>query len=170
MTDTYIGTADYVTRLERTFADIMGRRHAIAMNSGTSTLHASLLALGVGPGDEVIVPALGPIMTAAAVILTGATPIFCDVEALTWVMDDRACLWDLITENTKGVISVSLYGLPCRLDSIHEMCKEYDLFHIEDNAQCFLAQFKNRLVGSYCDVASYSFESSKHVSCGEGGL
>lgn len=170
MSDTYIGTDSYVSELEKTFAKLMGRRHAVAMNSGTSTLHASLLALGVGPGDEVIVPALGPIMTAAAVILTGATPIFCDVEGLTFVMDNRACLWDLVTERTKGVISVSLYGLPCRLDEIHNFCKEYDLFHIEDNAQCYLSRFKGHLVGGFCDVASYSFESSKHVSCGEGGI
>lgn len=170
MTDTYIGTADYVTRLERAFAKKMGRKHAVAMNSGTSTLHASLLALGVGQGDEVIVPALGPIMTAAAVILTGAKPVFCDVEGLTYVLDNRACLWDLINERTKAVISVSLYGLPCRLDEIQAICQDYGLHHIEDNAQCFLSTFGGKLVGSYSDVASYSFESSKHISCGEGGI
>lgn len=170
MPDTYIGTADYVTRVERAFAEKMGRKHAIAMNSGTSTLHASLLALGVCPGDEVIVPALGPIMTAAAVVLCGATPIFCEIEPLTWTLDNRASLWDLITEKTKGVISVSLYGLPCRLEEIQDQCDDYGLFHIEDNAQCYLAKYKDKLVGSYCDVASYSFEATKHINAGEGGI
>ena len=166
----YLGTSGYVQQLEKAFAKKMGAEYAVAMNSGTATLHASLLALGIGPGDEVIVPALGPIMTAAAVIQVGAKPVFCDVEPLTFTMDIRGDLWKKLGPNTKAIISVSLYGMPCRLDELQDICGERNLWHIEDNAQCYLATFKGKLVGRYGQVASYSFEQSKHITCGEGGI
>ena len=159
-----------VSQLEESFAEKVGVPYAIAMNSGTSTLHASLLALGIGPGDEVIVPALGPIMTSAAVIQASAEPVFCDVEPLTFTMDSRACLAKLITPNTQAIISVSLYGLPSRLDEILEICRDHELAHIIDNAQCFLSTFKGRPCEDYADAVSYSFESSKHINTGEGGM
>jgi len=166
----YLGTSTCVSQLEKAFAKKMGVEYAIAMNSGTSTLHATLVALGIGPGDEVIVPALGPIMTAAAVIHAGAKPVFCDVEPFTFVLDNRACLRILLTHRTKAVISVSLYGLPVRLDEVEAFCEDHNIVHIEDNAQCLFARFKDDLVGHFSHAASYSFEQSKHISCGEGGI
>ena len=166
----YLGAGGSVTQLEQAFAAKMGTKYAVAMNSGTATLHATLLAMGIGPGDEVIVPALGPIMTAAAVIQAGAKPVFCDVEPLTFTMDIRGDLWKKLSPQTKAVISVALYGLPCRLDELQDICEERQLWHIEDNAQCVLSTFRDHLVGQYSDVASYSFEQSKHINCGEGGM
>jgi perosamine synthetase len=170
MTEKYVGTGSAVTRLEQAFARKMGTKYAVAMNSGTATLHATLLAMGIGPGDEVIVPGLGPIMTAAAVIQAGATPVFCDVEPLTFTMDIRGDLWKKLGPNTKAIISVAIYGLPVRLGELWDICQERGIYHIEDNAQCFLGTYQGRLVGKYSHVASYSFEQSKHVNCGEGGI
>jgi len=160
----------YVTQLEQEFAARVGAKYAIAMNSGTATLHATLLAMGVDKGDEVIVPGLGPIMTSAAVIQARAKPVFCDVEPLTFTMDSRASLTKLIGPNTKAVISVSLYGLPSRLDEIQAICNDHNLFHIIDNAQSVLSTFRGNPVGNYALATSYSFESSKHINVGEGGI
>jgi len=109
-------------------------------------------------------------MTSAAVIQAGAKPVFCDVEPLTFTMDSRGHLPKLIRPNTKAVISVSLYGLPSRLDEIEGICEDNNMYHILDNAQCFLSTFKGRTTGDYAHVTSYSLEGSKHINTGEGGI
>ena len=150
--------------LERAFAELHGVRYAIAMNSGTATLHAALVALDVGPGDEVISPALTVIMDAAATIHAGATPVFADVDPYTFNIDPED-VQRKITPRTKAIIAVSLYGLPPDYDAL-----QFGIPIIEDNAQCLLSTYKGRIAGSIGAMASYSFETSKHISCGEGGI
>ena len=155
--------------LEQEFAKKFGAKHAIAMNSGTSTLHAALEAAGVGPGDEVISPALTVIMDTTATIHANAVPVYADINEETFNIDPSD-IKRKITPKTKAIIPVALYGLPCDMDPIMELAEKHGLAVIEDNAQCFLSRYKGRLTGTIGHMASYSFETTKHMSCGEGGM
>jgi perosamine synthetase len=155
--------------LEKKFAAKYGVKYAVAMNSGTSTLHAALEAAGVGPGDEVISPAMTVIMDSTATIHANAIPVYADVDPHTFNIDPGDASRK-ITKNTKAIIPVSLYGLPPDLDPIMELAKKHNLVVIEDNAQCALSRYKGRLAGTIGHMASYSFENTKHISCGEGGM
>jgi perosamine synthetase len=155
--------------LERKMCERFGARYGIALNSGTSTLHAALEAAGVGAGDEVISPALSVIMNTTSTIHANAVPVYCDVQANTFNMDPTD-LERKITPRTKAIVPVALYGLPCDMDPIMQIAEKHNLVVIEDNAQCFLSTYKGRLTGSIGHMASYSFENTKHVSCGEGGM
>lgn len=155
--------------LEKKFAEKFKRKYAIAMNSGTSTLHAALEAAGVGPGDEVISPAITVIMDSTATIHANAVPVYADIDPNTFNMDPED-IKKRITPRTKAIITVSLYGLPSDMDPIMTVAKECGLIVIEDNAQCFLSTYHGRLIGTIGHMASYSFENTKHISCGEGGV
>jgi len=155
--------------LERSFAEKFECKYAVAMNSGTATLHSALEALGVGPGDEVISPALTVIMDTTATFHANAIPVYADIDPLTFNIDPDD-IERKITDKTKAIIVVSLYGLPCDMDRIMEISKKYDIPVIEDNAQCFMSKYKGRLAGTFGDICSWSFENSKHMSCGEGGI
>ena len=155
--------------LERKFAEKFGVKYAIAMNSGTSTLHAALEACGVRPGDEVISPAITVIMDSTATIHANAVPVYADVDPRTFNIDPKD-VERKITKKTKAIIPVAIYGLPPDLDTIMELAKKHNLVVIEDNAQCMLATYKGRLAGTIGHMASYSFENTKHISCGEGGM
>lgn len=155
--------------LERAFAEKFGVRYAIAMNSGTSTLHAALEAAGVGPGDEVISPALTVIMDTTATIHANAVPVYADIDPETFTIDPKD-IEKKITKKTKAIIPVSLYGLPPDMDKIMKIAQKYDLVVIEDNAQAMLSVYKGRMLGTIGHMASYSFETTKHISCGEGGM
>lgn len=154
--------------MEQHLADKFGVKHAVAFNSGTSTLHAALEACGVREGDEVISPALTVIMDTTATIHANAIPVYVDIDPQTFTMNPRD-IEDKITERTKAIIVVSLYGLPCDMDPIMKIAKKHNISVIEDNAQCFMSRYKGKLTGTFGDVASYSFENTKHISCGEGG-
>jgi len=154
--------------LETSFARKFGVRYVIALNSGTSTLHAALEACGVGPGDEVISPALSVIMDTTATIHANAVPVFSDIDPRTFNIDPED-VRRKITSRTKAIIPVALYGLPSDLDPIMEIAREFGLTVIEDNAQCVLSTYKGRITGTIGHMASYSFENTKHISCGEGG-
>ncbi len=158
-----------IRRLEETFAKTFGVAYAIALVNGTATLHTALFGAGVGPGDEVIVPPLTMASTALAVLQIGATPIFVDVDPFTFNLDPKKIEAE-ITEKTKAIMPVSLFGLSPDFDPILEIAKRRKLFVIEDDAQCFLGRYKGRLVGSIGDIASFSFQLSKHITCGEGGM
>jgi perosamine synthetase len=156
-------------RLEREFAAKFGVGYAILHSNGTATMHAALLAAGVGAGDEVIVPGLTMASTALVAIYVNAIPVFADVDPQTFtisVEDVRR----KITRRTRAIIPVSIYGLSPDMDSIMELAREYDLTIIEDNAQCFLGYYKGRVVGSIGHMASFSFQGSKHMTCGDGGI
>jgi len=156
-------------RLEKQFAERFGMRFAIAHNSGTSALHTCLCAAGVGPGDEVISPALTVIMDAFAIRYQGAVPIFADVDPNTFNIDPDD-VRKRITPATKAIITVSLYGLPADVDPIVEIAAGHNLTLIEDNAQCFLGMYNGRLAGTIGHMSVFSFENSKHIAVGEGGM
>lgn len=151
------------------FASLYNVPYAITFNSGTSTLHSALTAFGVKEGDEVIIPAFTVAMDAMAVMQTGAKPVYADVNPDYWTIDPKSIL-DKITINTKAIIPVSIYGCPPDMDEIIKIANEYNLYILEDNAQSMLNYYKGKLLGTFGDAASYSFEASKILNCGEGGM
>ena len=158
-----------VTRLERKFAEKFHAKHAIAMVNGTATLHMALEAAGVGLGDEVICPPLTMSSTSLAVLHANAIPVFADVDKDTFLVTADT-IKEKITNKTKAIITVSLYGLAPQMGEIMELARQNNLIVIEDNAQSFLSYQNGKLVGTYGHMASFSFQSSKHMTCGEGGM
>lgn len=156
-------------RLEKKFAEVFKSKYAIGIVNGTATLHTALHALGVGPGDEVIVPPLTMSAPALAVLQNHSVPVFADVDLETFTITAEA-IEKCITSKTKAVMVVSLYGLSPDYDKILAVCKKHKLPLIEDNAECFLGRYKGKLVGEFGDFSSYSFQASKHMTCGEGGM
>ncbi len=157
------------TRLEKAFADYFGCRYAISHINGTATMHSLLEAKGIGIGDEVIVPPLTMSSTSFAVLQANATPVFADIDPDTFLIDPKS-IESRITEKTKAIITVSLYGLSPDMDRIMEIANAHKLFVIEDNAECLGGSYKGRKVGTLGHAASYSFQSSKHLTSGEGGM
>jgi perosamine synthetase len=159
----------FTARLEREFAERFGQRYGICHANGTATMHSALLAVDVGVGDEVIVPAYTVIATGIVVLHANAVPVFADVDPETWTIDPED-VRRKITPRTKAIIPVSICGLSPDMDPIMNMAREHNLTVIEDNAQCVLGYYKGRIVGSMGQFASFSFQSSKHVTCGDGGI
>lgn len=157
------------TRLEKKFAERFNARFAIGHVNGTATMHTALAALGVKLGDEVIVPPLTMSSTSLAVLHNGSIPVFADVCKDTFNIDPDA-IEKVISPKTKAVITVALYGLSPDYDRILDVCRKHKLYLIEDNAQCFLGKYKGRLVGEFGHFSSFSFQASKHLTCGEGGM
>jgi perosamine synthetase len=156
-------------RLEKAFAEKFGVKYAITHSNGTATMHSCLAAAGVGPGDEVIIPAMTVISNASVVLHQNAVPIIADIEPDTFNIDPDDVARK-ITPRTKAIIPVGLYGLPPDLDPIMALARQHNLYVIEDNAQCYLGYYKGRLAGSIGHMASFSFENSKHMSTGDGGI
>jgi perosamine synthetase len=161
-------TGPYVERFEREFASWCGTRAAVSVANGTVALHLALLAHGVGPGDEVVVPSLTYIATANAVRYTGAEPVFVDVDPSTWCLDPDA-VDAAVTSRTKGVIAVHLYGHPADMDRLNTLCARRGLFLVEDAAEAHGARYKGRRVGGLSSVATWSFYGNKILTSGEGG-
>lgn len=161
-------TGVYVDRFEREFAEACGTRSAIAVANGTIALHLALLALGVRPGDEVLVPALTYVATANAVRYVGGEPVFVDVDPATWCLDP-AKLEDAITRRTRGIIAVHLYGHPADMDAINRVAGIHGLWVVEDAAEAHFATYKGRPVGGLADIATFSFYGNKMITSGEGG-
>jgi perosamine synthetase len=159
----------WIRRLEETFANTFGVRYAIALCNGTATLHTALDAVGVQPKDEVIVPPLTMMSTTFCVLHAGAIPVYVDVHPKTFTLDPEK-IEKSITSRTRAIITVSLYGCPPDMDPILAIAKKHHLAVIEDNAQCFLGYYRKKIIGSMSTMASYSFQNSKHLSCGEGGM
>ncbi len=160
---------DFVGQFERAFAQRFGVAYAIAHCNGTATMHSGLSAAGVKPGDEVIVPPLTAAATAMCVLHQGAVPVFADIDRHTFNIDPES-IRQRITPLTRAIIPVGLYGLSADMDPIMELAREHDLAVIEDNAECFLGTYKGRLAGTSGHMASFSFQGSKHLSCGDGGI
>lgn len=159
-----------VAAFEEEFAAYCGVRHSIGVNSGTSALHLALLAAGVGPGDEVITVPLTFVATVAAIGYTGASPIFVDVDPITYTMDSTQ-IEAAITPRTKVVLPVHLYGQCADMDPILDVAQRYGLFVIEDAAQAHGAEYKGRRSGSMGDLGCFSFYPGKNLgACGEGGI
>lgn len=159
----------YISRFEAAFAEFTQTKHAISCSNGTTALHAALLALGVEPGDEIIVPTLTYVATANAVRYCGATPVFVDSERETWNLDP-ACIEACITPKTKGMIVVHLFGHPANLDPILALCRSRGLFVLEDAAEAHGATYRDRPVGSIGEIATFSFYGNKIITTGEGGM
>jgi perosamine synthetase len=165
----YADANKYHARFESAFAKWLGVPHAMALPSCTSAIHLALMALGVGPGDEVIVPDVTWIASAAPVTYVGATTVFADVDAETWCMTPEsfaAC----VTPRTKAVIPVDLYGSMPRMDAIGRIAKERGVAVVEDAAESVGSEFGGRRAGSLGDVGVFSFHGSKTLTTGEGGL
>ena len=159
-----------VARFEEEFAAYCGVPHAIGVNSGTSALHLALLAAGVGPGDEVITVPFTFVATTAAVRYTGATPVFVDIDPLTYTMDPTQ-IEARITPRTKAILPVHLYGQPADMDPIVEIARKRNLLVIEDAAQAHGAEYKGRRAGAIGDLAIFSFYPGKNLGAyGEGGM
>jgi perosamine synthetase len=165
----YANANKYHARFEETFARWLGLRFAIALPSCTSAIHLSLMALGVGPGDEVVVPDVTWIASSAPVSYVGATPVFADIDASTWCLSPKsfaAC----ITPRTKAVIPVDLYGSMPDMDEIGRIAKAHGIAVVEDAAESVGSEFRGRKAGSLGTVGVFSFHGSKTLTTGEGGL
>jgi dTDP-4-amino-4,6-dideoxygalactose transaminase len=156
--------------LEREIAALVGAPHAVGCNSGTDALHLPLVACGIGPGDEVVVPAFTFFATAEAVSYTGATPVFADVDPETFTLDP-ASLARSLSEKTKAVIAVHLFGQCAALDRISEICKAKKLVLVEDCAQSIGADYDGRVCGSWGEFGGFSFYPTKNLAAaGDAGL
>lgn len=156
--------------LERELADFLGATCAVGVNSGTDALHLPLVACGIGPGDEVIIPGFTFFATGEAVSYTGATPVFADVDPGTFNLDPAA-LSKSITKRTRAVIAVHLFGQCAPLDQISEICKARNLLLVEDCAQCIGADYDGRRAGSWGDFGGFSFYPTKNLAAaGDAGL
>tara|TARA_A100001011_G_C14261851_1_gene822811 strand:- start:654 stop:1865 length:1212 start_codon:yes stop_codon:yes gene_type:complete len=163
-------SGSWVKTLEKSFAEKFGVKYAIAANSGTSTLHAALEALDIMPGDEVIVPPLTVVMSTTSVIHANAVPVYADVDRYTFNVDPED-VERKITKKTKAIQAVGIYGLPANLPKLREIANKHKVGLIEDNAECVLSKVRgDKLSGTIGDLSSYSFENTKHISCGEGGM
>lgn len=158
----------YLDRFEQEFAAACDCRFALGTSNGTTALHLALAALGVGPGDEVIVPSMTYIATANAVTYCGADPVFVDIEPTTWCLDP-ARIEDAITPRTKGIIPVHLLGHPADMNPILEVARVHGLWVVEDAAQATFATYRGRVVGSMGQAATFSFFGNKILTSGEGG-
>ncbi|HEX2616791.1 MAG TPA: aminotransferase class I/II-fold pyridoxal phosphate-dependent enzyme [Flavobacteriales bacterium] len=159
----------FVKRFETQFAERCQMPHALAVSNGTVAIHLALVALGVGEGDEVIVPDLTFAASINTIIHAGATPVIADVHPDTWTLDP-AEVERLITPRTKAIMPVHLYGHPCHMDELMALAKKHDLFVVEDSAEALGAHYKGRPVGSFGDASTFSFFGNKTITTGEGGM
>jgi len=165
----YEGAGRFTTQFEREFADYLGRRHAISLPSCTSGMHLSLAALGLGPGDEVIVPQSTWIATSAPVSYVGATPVFVDIDPGHWCLDVDA-VRAAITDRTRAVVAVDLYGGVPEYDALEVLCAEHGLALVEDAAQAVGAEYHGRRAGTFGAASVFSFHTSKTITTSEGGM
>ncbi|RLG78514.1 MAG: aminotransferase DegT [Thermoprotei archaeon] len=158
----------YVELFEKQFAHYVGVPYAVTVSNGSIAIYSALKALGVGPGDEVIVPDFTFFSTASTVVLAGAKPVFVDIDKDTYTINPNEVA-DAVTERTKAVIAVHLYGHPSGMDELMKIGKEYGLSIIEDCAQAHGAEYKGEKVGSLGTAGTFSFYATKNMTMGEGG-
>lgn len=159
----------FINDFERTFANYIGVKYGTAVCNGTVALHLAGSALGLGNGDEVIVPSFTYIASANPFLQLGCKVVFCDSNEDDWQMDCND-IKRKITQNTKAIVVVHLYGHPCNMDKILQIAKEHSLLVIEDCAEAIGSAFRDKKVGSFGDVACFSFFGNKTITCGEGGM
>jgi dTDP-4-amino-4,6-dideoxygalactose transaminase len=159
----------FVEEFEKKFAGFCGTNYAVGLNNGTTALHLAMLALGIGEGDEVILPANTFIATAWGISYVGATPVFVDCDPNTWEID-ASLIEEKITSKTKAIAGVHLYGQPFDIDAVKAICAKHKLFLIEDAAQAQGARYKGTPVGGFGEMACFSFYPGKNLgACGEAG-
>ena len=159
----------FVNEFEDAFANYIDIKHATSVSNGTVAIHLALLALGIGVGDEVIVPTLTYIASVNSIAYTGAIPVFVDSLEGSWQIDPND-VKKKITSRTKAVMAVHLYGHPCDMDALVTICKENNLFLIEDCAEAIGTTYKGKHVGTFGDISTFSFFGNKTITTGEGGM
>lgn len=162
-------TGKYITKFEDSFAKYCGVKYGVAVSNGTTALHLALVALGIGTGDEVIIPDITFAATINAVLYTGATPVIVDIEEDGWCIDPQE-IRKAITKKTKAIIPVHIYGQPCNMQEISLIAKEHSLYVIEDCAEAHGAEWEQKKVGSFGDISCFSFFGNKVITTGEGGM
>jgi perosamine synthetase len=159
----------FVSKFEQCFAQRIGIDYSVSVVNGTAALHLALMTLGIGPGDEVIVPTLTYIASVNAITYCNATPIFVDSLQDTWQIDPDD-IRRHITSRTRAIMPVHLYGQACDMDAIMKIAHEYKLFVIEDCAEAFGTLYRSRHVGTFGDISTFSFFGNKTITTGEGGM
>jgi perosamine synthetase len=159
----------YIKKFETSFTDYLKVNHATSVSNGTTALHMCLCALGVGKGDEVIVPSFTYIASVNAIKYVGAKPIFIDSDKSTWNLN-VALLGGLITKKTKAIMAVHLYGNPCDMNALRNLCDKRGIFLIEDVAEALGSTYEDQFLGTFGDVAAFSFFGNKTITTGEGGM
>jgi perosamine synthetase len=159
----------YISEFENSFAEYCGCKYGVAVCNGTVALHLALVSLGVGNGDEVIIPSFTMIASAFAVCYTGAIPVFVDADKYSWNIDINK-IEEKITSRTKAIMPVHIFGQMCEMDKIEYLAKKHNLFIVEDAAEAHGAEFKNKRAGSFSDIGSFSFFANKNITTGEGGM
>lgn len=159
----------FIEKFEKGFADFCGMKYSVSTSNGTTALHTALLACGIGPGDEVIVPTFTYIASVNAIRYCGATPVFVDSEPATWQMDPSQ-IEQLITEKTRAVLVVHLYGHPCDMERITKVARRNRLLIVEDCAEAIGTRFDNKIAGTFGDISAFSFFGNKTITTGEGGM
>lgn len=165
----WLTTGPMVEKFERVFAEKVGARYAVTVNSGTAALHAAMFALGIGVGDEVIIPPTTFAATANCVVFQGGTPVFSDVDPATLLIDPGQ-VEQKITKNTKAIITVDYAGLPCDYTALKRLAKKHSLALVADACHALGAMYKGVPVGSLADLNTFSFHPVKHITTGEGGV
>lgn len=164
----YWAKGPYITEFEEKIEEYLDVSHAITFNSGTTAIESALVAAGVEDGDEVIVPSFTFIATANAVKLAGAEPVFADIDTETYGLDPDD-VREKITDDTAAILPIHCYGLPCNIAELQKIAEEYDLCLIEDAAEAFGAIYQGQKVGTFGDMAAFSFCQNKVITTGEGG-
>lgn len=159
----------FVNEFEKKFSEYINIKYATSVCNGTVALHLAMIALGIGPDDEVIVPTLTYIASVNSIAYTGAKPVFVDSLEDTWQIDPED-IKRKITNKTEAIMVVHLYGHPCDMDKIMSIANEYDLFVIEDCAEALGSYYKGKHVGTFGDISTFSFFGNKTITTGEGGM
>ena len=162
-------SGDNVKKFEKEYAKFIGTKYAVAVNSGTAALHASLASLDLKKNDEVIVPSISFVSSATAILHQGCIPIFCDVDIENYCMCPES-LERNITKKTKAIIPVHFAGSACNMKAIIKIAKKYNLKIIEDCAQAHGTKYNGKIVGSFGNISCFSFYATKHMTTGEGGI
>ncbi|TDJ04146.1 MAG: DegT/DnrJ/EryC1/StrS family aminotransferase [Deltaproteobacteria bacterium] len=166
---TWISHGDYVDRLELNFSRALQSPFGVSTSNGTTALQLALLALEIGPGDEVIVPGFSFAGPVNMILAVGAKPVFCDVEKDTFLIDLQK-ITELLTPKTKCIMVVHTYGNVCEMDAINKLAKDHNLFVIEDAAEAIFSKYKGEYAGTLSDIGSFSFQATKTITTGEGGM
>jgi len=159
----------FVPEFEKKFANFLNCSVAVSVQSGTAGLHMAIYELGIGEGDEVIIPALTFVSTANAVKYVGAKPVFADVDPITWNIDPNS-IRKLVNKKTKAIIAVHLYGNPCSMDEILTISRQNNLFLIEDATESLGSKYMGQATGNFGDFGVFSFNGNKIITTGGGGM
>ena len=162
-------SGEYVTEFEKRFAEYSDCKYGVAVCNGTIALHLALLSLGIGKGDEVIIPNFTMIASAFAVCYTGAVPVFVDADKKTWNIDVSK-IEEKITSRTKAIMPVHIFGKMCDMDAIIAIARKYNLYVLEDAAEAHGSEYKGKKAGSFSSVSAFSFFANKNITTGEGGM